>query len=324
MNDGNGFRMLLKVHIGRKLNTEQETLAVEFDSRQITIRPDKNNQALKETTWIVLDAHGFPTKKEAYDYGSRLRDAVYVAAICSRLGADPGLDENRSSFNEEYPRSQGALSPHSRLAPDRHRLVILPEDGINFFLQASVSQVTHRVNPTQFMGALTDLTEPLPMAEVGIPVRLLNLAMMSNDGIARIVLANAAVESLVNSPGWSRDQKDYIDKLAAQTEHESSKNSDFKQVAKAIHNLLSTSIRWDVKQLLNDEALFEEWKDLYGKRSRLIHGSKSKSEDNLLTEEEIGQLATNTVSFCAKIILIHLKRKGIDLPEIANTNYGSL
>lgn len=324
MNNCNGFRMLLKVRIGKKLSTEKESLAVEFDNRQVTIRPDKSNQAFKETTWIVLDAHGFPTKVEAHNYGLRLRDAVYVAGICSRLGADPGLGKTRSFFNEEYLRSQGALSPHSRLAPDRHGLVIIPDDGNNFFLQASVSHVTIQADPTKFMGALTDLTDRLPMAEIGIPVRLLNLAIISNDSIAQIVLANSAVESLVDYPGWSRDQKEYIDKLAVQTKREFSNNSDYQQVVDAIHRIRNTSIRQGVKQLLNDETLFEEWDDLYGKRSSLFHGVKSGSEDKPLTEEEIGRLASNTVSFCAKIILIHLKRKGIDLPEIATTHHGSL
>ncbi len=141
MNDVDGFRLLLKVHIGKKLNTERESLLVQFDNRQVTIRPDPSNHALNETTWIVLDARGFPTKEEARDYGSRLRNAVYVAAICSRLGADPGKDETRSWFNEKLLRSQGSLPTHIRLVPDRHGLVILPDDGNNVSLQAGPVQV---------------------------------------------------------------------------------------------------------------------------------------------------------------------------------------
>ena len=157
MNDVNGFRLLLRVRIGKKLNTERESLLVKFDNRQVTIKPDPSNHTLNETTWIVLEASGFPTKEEAQDCSSRLRNAVYVAPICSRLGADPGQGETRSWFNEELLRSQGVLPTHIRLVPDRHGLVILPDDGNNYALQAVPAQVTLRAEPTQFTSALSCL-----------------------------------------------------------------------------------------------------------------------------------------------------------------------
>ena len=324
MNSVNEFRLLLKVRIGKKLNTERESLLVKFDNRQVTIRPDPTNQALNETTWIVLDARGFPTKEEARDWGSRLRNAVYVAAICSRLGADPGQDETRSWFNEKFLRSQGVLPTHIRLVPDRHGLVILPDDGNNVSLQAGPVQVTLRAEPTQFMSALTSLSAPLPLAEVETPVRFLNLAMMNDDRIAQIVLAISAVESLLENPNWSEDQKAYIDTLAAQVEREFPGNSDYQQVAKAIRRIRHTSLRQGAKQLLNDEGLFKEWDGLYSKRSRLFHGVNRKSESKPFTREEINQLASDTISLCSRIILIHLKRKGINLPEVATRHFGSL
>ena len=289
MNDVNGFRLLLKVRIGKKLNTERESLLVKFDNHLVTIRPDPSNHPLNETTWIVLEASGFPTREEARDCGSRLRNAVYVAAICSRLGADPGQGETRSWFNEKLLRSQGVLPSHIRLAPDRHGLVILPDDGNNFALQASPAQVTLRAEPNQFTSALTSLSDPLPLAEMETPVRFLNLAIMNNDRIAQIVLANSAVESLLDSPNWNEGQNAYIETLAAQIEREFPGNSDFQQVAGAIRRMRHTSVRQGVKQLLNDEALFKEWDGLYGKRSRLFHGVNPMSESKPFTREEINQ-----------------------------------
>ncbi len=324
MNDVDGFRLLLKVHIGKKLNTERESLLVQFDNRQVTIRPDPSNHALNETTWIVLDARGFPTKEEARDYGSRLRNAVYVAAICSRLGADPGKDETRSWFNEKLLRSQGSLPTHIRLVPDRHGLVILPDDGNNVSLQAGPVQVTLRSDPTQFMSALASLSDPLALAEVETPIRFLNLAIMYDDRIAQIVLANSAIESLLDHPNWNEDQKAYIDTLAAQVERECPGNSDYQQVAGAIRRIRHTSVRQGAKQLLNDEALFKKWDGLYKKRSRLFHGVNPKSESKPFTREEINQLASDTVRLCSRIILIHLRRKGINLPEVTTRHFASL
>lgn len=147
---------------------------------------------------------------------------------------------------------------------------------------------------------------------------------MNYDRIAQIVIVNSAVESLLDNPNWNEDQKAYIETLAAQVERECPGNSDCQQVAGAIRRIRHTSVRQGVKQLLNDEALFKEWDGLYGKRSRLFHGVNPKYESKPFTREEIYQLASDTVSLCSRIILNHLRQKGINLPEVATRHFGSL
>ena len=318
MNDDNGFRLRLKVRIGKKLNTEQKCLAVEFGNRQVTIRSEKDNQALQETTWIFLEACGFATEDEAHDFGAKLRDAVSVGALCSRLGADPGQDELHSWLNEELLKSEGVLSTQSRLVPDRHGLVVMPDDGNNVFLRISRPEVTVRSDPAQFTGALTALAAPLPMDEVRISVRLLNLAMLNSDPIARIILAVSAVESLVVARRWGADKRKYINDLANRIDNEFPGDSGFQQIATAIRNISPLSVGKGIEQVLNDEALKNKWDSFYGRRSRLVHGPKP------LDQQELGQLASDAIHLCTKILLITLKRTGASLPEIATTHFGSL
>ena len=289
MIDGNGFRLILRVRIGRKLNTEQECLDVEFGNHQVTIRSEKNNQALNESTRLVLSARGFPTEDEAHDFGAKLRDAVSVGALCSRLGADPDTD-----------------------------LVVQLDSAVYFHFRTSVSGVTVLSDPAQFIGALTVLAAPLPMDEVRASVRLLNLAMLNTDSIAQIVLAVSAVESLVVARRWGADKHKYINDLANRIDNEFPGDSGFQQIAKAIRNISPLSIGSGIKQFLNDDILFKEWDNLYKGRSRLVHGPKP------LDRQELGRLASEAIHLCTKIILITLKRKGASLPESTATRFGIL
>ena len=290
MNDGHGYYFLLKVRIGRKLNTEQKCLAVIFGNRQVTIRSEKQDQALNESTWIVLDARGFATEDEARDFSSKLRDAVSVGALCSRIGADPDQDEVRA----------------------------LRSDVVDFMFSVGQVEVTVRTDPARFIGALTVLADPLPLDDVRISVRLLNLAMLNTDRIGKIILAISAVESLVDDPGWSADEQQYIEDLVAQTASKCSDDIDFRQIAEAIRNIRHTSVRRGIRQCLDDDALFKEWDNLYRRRSRLVHGTKP------LDRQELSQLASDAIRICTKILLISLKRKGASLPENATTHFGSL
>lgn len=293
MIDGNGFRLLLRVRIGRKLNTEQECLDVEFGNHQVTIRSEKNNQALNESTRLVLSARGFPTEDEAHDFGAKLRDAVSVGALCSRLGADPDTD-----------------------------LVVQLDSAVYFHFRTSVTGVTVLSDPAQFTGALTVLAAPLPMDKIRSSVRLLNLAMINADHIAQIILAVSAVESLVESlvvaRCWGADKRKYLNELASRIENEFPGDSGFQRIANEIRNIKPLSVGSGIEQVLNDNALYKEWKSFYGRRSSLVHGNKP------LDRQELGKLANDAIHLCTKIILITLKRKGASLPESAATRFGIL
>lgn len=93
------------------------------------------------------------------------------------------------------------------------------------------------------------------------------------------------------------------------------------EVAEALQRTYRVSLRQGVKRVLyrnNLSHLQEEWDRLYDLRSRLFHGSKQ------LTEEDIRNLANDAMNLCSKIILAIIKRNGVKLPSIANKNFGSI
>ena len=133
MNETVGFLLRLQVKIGRTLRTDQACLSTLLAGREIKIK-SSNDQPLSKTKWIVLEARGFATETEARDFGEQLRSIVQIAALCSHLGADAGLDKTIGWVNEDLFRSEGFLEPHRRIEPTVHGLLILPDDENTLFL----------------------------------------------------------------------------------------------------------------------------------------------------------------------------------------------
>ncbi|MCY3682220.1 MAG: hypothetical protein OXH16_12530 [Gemmatimonadetes bacterium] len=274
-----GFRLRLQIRL-ETLGTNEVCLTTRLAGREVTIRSRQDGQPISKAKWIVLGARGFATEPEARAFGERLRANVQLAALCSQLGADTGLDKVLSWINEDWWRSMGRLAPHQRSAPDVHGLSILPDDD-NTLIPYSEPQVTKTSNPDLFLDALHELAEQPSITEpkVTIAVQLLNLARINPQPLARIVLAFSAVET----------------------------------VAQVENRRQRISVRQRVKRVLCRNSLshlHEEWGRLYDLRSHLFHGSKQ------LAEQEVNSLANDALNLCSRIILAIIKRNGVKLPPL--------
>jgi hypothetical protein len=178
------------------------------------------------------------------------------------------------------------------------------------------------LDPDEFLGALTELAEGLPLnfSAAAPGVRLLNLALMNNEPLTKIVLAISAVEALGQDETWTEAQIDLIKKLAAEVE-EGAGNQDEErlEVAEALRRSLHRiSLRQGVMRVLSRLGLSDlrdEWDRVYGLRSSVFHGSCG------LDDNELRQLADETIALCAKIILALIKRHGIKLPSVAKRRF---
>ena len=91
------------------------------------------------------------------------------------------------------------------------------------------------------------------------------------------MLAVSAVESVAGDENWSAEQRDLIDKLAAEIA-----DPEVKEAVERMHRI---SIRQGIRRVLRCnrlDHLWEEWDDLYKRRSRLFHGGGE------FTNQEIG------------------------------------
>ncbi len=227
-----------------------------------------------------------------------------------------------SQINEELWRSEGWLAPHQRYGPDVHGLSILPDDENTVFIHIKAGG-TVTSDPTQFLNAMRLLAEQPSIIEskVTLPVRLLSLAHINPQPLARIVLAFSATEMVAQDENWSDKQRDLIKKLVAEITNQAGGDRKSLEVAEALHRMHWIGVRQGVKRVLCRNGLShlqKEWDELYSLRSGLFHGSKQ------LTEQEVNSLANDAMKLCSRIILAIIKRNGVKLPSVANKNFGSI
>ncbi|TPJ58529.1 hypothetical protein [Mesorhizobium sp. B2-7-1] len=322
MNKSIGFRVRLRVRIGKPLTTDEISRSVELSGREVTVRSQKKDQPLSQATWIVLSANGFGTEEEAKNFGDRLRLLVEIAALSSRLGTDVGSDRPTSWLNEEFARSMGLLQADERLAPNIHGLLILPDDDkIRFPAGEMKARVT--ADPGHLLGALAELGETLPKDITAViqGVRVLNLALMNSQPLAQVVLAFSAVEALGQDETWTKAQKALLEGFAEQAEKNASENDQGSlEVAEALRRSLHRiGLRQGVMRVLTRMRLDElkkEWDRLYSLRSGLFHGT-------LAVDDKVSQLAVDAVTLCGRVILKVLEQEGVKVPKVASLHFGA-
>jgi hypothetical protein len=290
--------------------------------REVTIKSQKKDQPLSESTWIVLGARNFATEFDAREFGTRLRSIFELAALCTRLGTDTGQDRASADVNEMFARSHGLVQPHERIMPNVHGLVVMPDDeNTRFPLIEITAKVTS--SPSQLLDTLAEVAKsaPIKLVKASRGVNLLNQALIASQPLAQTVLAFAAVEALGQNEKWSVAQLALIEQLAIDTEKNvSESNNEAAEVADAIRRgLHRVGLRQGVKRILAEiglSHLMKRWDDLYDLRSSLFHGTAK------LAEPEIAKLANDSLNLCGAIILRVAEQEGVALPPIAKKNFG--
>ena len=319
-NESGGFCIRLRVRIEKALNTDQSCLTTCLDGREVTIKPFKDSQSLSKVNCIVLAARGFATELEARAFGEQLRKILQLAALCSRFGVDTGEDNELGWINENSVRSSGALPPHVRFGMDVHGLLIHHTD--TFLMSVSKPSVTVASDPAPFLDAMRELAEQPPLAESTIlPVRLLNLAYINPQPLARIVLAFSAVETVAQKEKWSVKQRALIKKLVTKITNHAGSDREEQEVAEALERSHRIGVRQGVMRVLclnGLEHLKREWDDIYSLRSGFFHGSEQ------LTEQKADEFAAKALELCSKIILGIIGRKGTNLPSVTSKRFGDI
>ncbi|HEU0223665.1 MAG TPA: hypothetical protein VFR34_15840, partial [Paracoccaceae bacterium] len=321
MADASGFRIRLRVRVAKGLTTEATSLNFVVANRDVTITSQNKEEPLSKSRWIVLSARRFSTDEQARQFGIRLRSIVQLAALSARLGVDVGEDKPTSWVNEDFARSLGLIREHERVAPNVHGLAILPDDDNTRFPTIN-AQATVTADPEHLLSALRELgrNDGVDFSAAENAVRLLNLALITSESLAQMVLALSAVEELGQKEEWSEAQLALIKQLAVAAEGSKEGTGEERaEVARAIQTgVFRLSLRQSVIRLLarlGQNHLRKEWDRLYGIRSGLFHGTAR------LSDTEISQAAFDTVSLCGQIILGQIGKEGARLPSIAATHF---
>ncbi len=335
MAEATEYRLWLKFQVGKLLATTESALEASLAGRTITIEPEKQSQPLRDASWLIMGCRGFESEDQARGFGEELRRAAHLAGLCAKVGVDagdPGDDRTKSWFNPDILSSGRRLNPDMRLGPDVHGIVVLPDDENTVFFRARASGRA-RPNAGDFIEALEETMPQGKVTRNGSPsirraIRVMNLAEMNQEPIAKVVLAVSTIEGLANDPPWSDRQQKLIEGAAAWVERSHGELGDAAQVIKAIRQVRQESIRQRIRRLLAENDLSDvwgEWEDLYARRSRLFHDrSRTGSEHRgvHLEESELHELGQNAVKLCARIVLSMAKREGIAVPSRAALHFG--
>ena len=272
-------RVRLRVRLAKALHTADVSRVMNLAGREVAIISQIPDQPLSEALWIILRAQGFSSEEEARDFGEQLRTITEFAGLCSRLGIDVGLDQPTAWVNEEFARSLGLIQPHERVLPNVHGLAVVPDDEATRFPLIEAEPIVH-ADPKQFMSALAELATVLPvqLSTAAEGVRILNLALINLQPLARIVLAVSAVEALGQDETWTNAQATLIDELATQVEiGAGARDAERLEVAEALRRSLHRiGLRQGVMRVLARlglQHLRKEWDRIYGMRSGLFHGT---------------------------------------------------
>lgn len=321
MADKSGYRIRLRARIVKSLTTEATSLSVEIANKDVTITSQIKEEPLNKVKWIVLNARGFTDEEAAQHFGTRLCLILQLAALSARLGVDVGDNKPSSWVSEHFARSSGLIKEHERIAPNIHGLAILPDDDYTRFPVVE-AHATVTATPGHFLSALRELGEngDIGLGAAANGVRLLNLALMTSEPLAQMVLAFSAVEELGQNEKWSEAQIVLIEQLANAAEASAETTAEQRaEVARAIRSaLFPLSLRQGVIRLLSSldlDHLRKEWDRLYGIRSGLFHGTAS------LSNSEVNQAALDTTTLCGRIILAVVAKEGARVPSIAATHF---
>ena len=300
------FQIRLTMRIGTPLGTEDNVLTTSFGGKQISIRA-RDGKEISKSSCIVFEARTFPSEEEANDFGKRLRNAVHLVALCSRVGAHEGRDT--------MPKSPQGVKPELN---DSLEILSDDENTMSPYAEVSVSVVTM---PEVFLDGFKELCDNAPALEQDIllAIRVLNTALFNTEHIAKIVLAFSAVEALATKTSWTDKQHEMISGIIKHLKGNCQITEERTQVIEAVKRMYSDSLRQSVKRLLSENNLNhlqEEWDQLYGKRSNLFHGRKQ------LSNQRLKRLAIDAIGLCGGIILTIAHRNGVSLPATAYSNFG--
>ncbi len=331
-----GYRLWLKFRIGKPLHSEEPLLTASIAGRSVMIESEGGRQPLSKASWLVMGCRGFETEDLARRFGEALRRAVHLAGLCARVGVDagdPGEDRSLSWLNPEaIPAEIRRRYPERRVGPDVHGIVILPDDENTLFLKLRAEAVA-RSNAEYFVEALEQALPDGDVRPQGSPsirraIRLLNLAEMNEDPIAKAVLAIATVEGLSVDPPWTDDQAKLIEDAADWLEVAHADEESAGQVIEAIRRVRKESIRQRIRKLLavNDlSGLWRAWDRLYARRSNLLHDRSTaggEARGTHLEQSELHNFGHEATTLAAQIVLSIAKRNGMLVPGRAKVHFG--
>ena len=302
MENETGYRARFRFHLLKPLNIREEKHRFSVAGRDVDLTPRTPGELICESQRLVANCRGFTSEAEARSFATRLKAAVAISSVATRLGVDAGVDQATSQFSQSIvTRARDELGLVFR--PDIHGIDAFL-DGPNLRFPFISATGTVSVAPDPFLSDLDGLLETADKASKTTRdvVLLLNHALMRPEPVAQIVFAFSAVEMLGQQETWSDYQRTLLDELADKASKSGIGTEEERlEVADSIRRgTQKIGLRQGVVRLLDSLELGhlrKRWDELYGERSTLVHGLAPEPG------ARYDEFAHRTINLCGQILL---------------------
>lgn len=297
------FRARLRFRVLKKLSINEPEHRLTVAGRDVVLSSPVPDIPIHDSEWLVMNARGFSTEAEARDFGHKLRSAIELASVSTRLGVDAGRDLATSGLGQ-IVKDHIAKETGTLARDNVHGLDVFEDNPNVRIFSFSATGTIHAGPEHPFLQVVTEIYEAAPFATARARdvVLLLNYALMQPEPVAQIVFAFSAVEMLGQSESWTDNQERLLSEVADAAEASSIGNAEERtEVAEAIRKSLHRlTLRQGVIRLLDKlelKHLKKAWDAIYSERSTLVHGLAPRPG------ADYGELAFRAVSLCGQILL---------------------
>jgi hypothetical protein len=296
------YRVRYRFRVQKRFSISEAIVTVQIAGRKVELKSQERDGLIKDSDWLVLSAGDFESEGAARSFSEKLKLASEISSVASRLGIDSGLDRKTGHLADmlkEVVRTEtGAI-----VRDNVHGVDIFVDDPNTVFFNVNI-QGHLSTDPERFLKGLSDyFVDPTTVSQRGKDILvLLNYALTRTDPIAQMVFAISAVEMLGQQEKWSHNQQQLLKTLAVDALNSATGTQlEREEVASAIRrNTHKIGLIQGVVRLLDAyglAALKKPWRDMYAKRSTLVHGLAPKPG------VDYGPQAFETISLCGRILL---------------------
>ena len=257
----------LRFRLQKKIRINETERLLQIGRREVILTPPTPDVKIMDSEWLIMNARGFASEEDAWQFGHTLKSALELSAAAARVGVDTGRNLATSGLGKIV---KDALAQQGAPVRDNiHGLDVFPDDPNTRIFAMSATGIVHAA-PDPFLSDLDEIVQAAvtPSKRVADLILLLNYALMRPEPVAQIVFAVSAVESLGQDESWSKDQKLLLRELAASAEESTTgTHTERQEVADAIRKSLHRlTLRQGVFRLLDRlslQQLKRAWDDLY-------------------------------------------------------------
>lgn len=251
-----------------------------------------------EAKSFVILSGGYSTKKEALDYGFKLKDAVLCYGTVFRVGVDVGKDK-ASGFVSKYVKDKVFDEHGIVMIDDVHGVTVYSEEHPTTCSSISATGLVNVRDAVFVTDKLNDLiNESYVLCEqLKLAMELMTSSFFESSSRARFLTLVLAAESVLSPEDRSKEVRSVVDELKKVTRFSNLSDQEKSSILGTLNWLYKDSISQSLKKLALLHLPSKTYQELpshkfiqkcYEARSKLVHSGAVDEE-----KHNIGTLAAN-------------------------------